>query len=454
MRTAASQAFYIHRRMKEQRGTATAIILLGGLFFLFGFVTWLNGPLIPFMRIACELSDFEASIVVPFAFYASYFVMALPASVVLRRTGMKSGMALGLAVMAVGAFLFIPAAQARSAGLFLTGFFTIGTGLALLQTASNPYVTVVGPIESAAKRISIMGICNKVGGIVAPFILGSLILVNADQLKADLALVEGAARDRLLDERAALVIMPYAVLGAGLLLAALLIRLSPLPPLREEEPSAGKAGKAWMHPQLVLGVAALFLYVWAEVLAGDSIAVYAERLGTPLDTAKTLTSATLSAMLVGYAIGIVLMPRYLSQRWALAGSAAVALLCVGGVVLAPAGSTLRFPLMDFGALTVRLVDVPLSVAFVALLGLGHALMWPAIWPLAVDGIGSALKTGSALLIMAILGGALALPIWTAMSSDGSVQASQRAYALLVPFYLFIAWYALRGSRMRQWRLIG
>ena len=443
---------YFHRRMSTtSRSTATAIIILGVLFFLFGFVTWLNGPLIPFMRIACELSDFEASIVVPFAFYASYFVMALPASVLLKRTGMKNGMALGLAVMAVGAFLFIPAAHARSAGLFLTGFFTIGTGLAVLQTASNPYVTVIGPIASAAKRISIMGICNKLGGIVAPFILGALILVDADQLKTDLLTLEGPARALLLDERARLVVMPYAVLGAGLLAAAVLIRFSPLPPLQGEESGAARAGASpWGHPQLVLGVAALFVYVWAEVLAGDSIAVYAERLGTPLDIAKSLTSVTLSAMLVGYVIGIALIPRFLSQRWALALSSLCALACVAGVLVADPQSATMFPVMDFAELRLNWVGLPVSVVFVALLGLGNALMWPAIWPLAVDGIGSALKTGSALLIMAILGGALAMPVWTAMSTGAGAAASQSAYWLLVPFYGFIGWYALRGSRLRAW----
>ncbi|MBL7957043.1 MAG: sugar MFS transporter [Flavobacteriales bacterium] len=441
------------------RGTATAILILGGLFFLFGFVTWLNGPLIPFMRIACELSDFEASIVVPFAFYASYFVMALPASMVLKRTGMKNGMALGLAVMAAGAFLFIPAAHMRSAGLFLTGFFTIGTGLALLQTASNPYVTVVGPIESAAKRISIMGICNKLGGIVAPFILGALILVNADQLKAELLTVDGDARSALLDARARLVVVPYAVLGAALLLAAVLIRLSPLPPLQEEvESTNARSSSVFKHPQLLLGVAALFVYVWAEVLAGDSIPVYAERLGTPLDVAKTLTSVTLMAMLVGYVVGIALIPRFLSQRWALALSAAVACVTVAGVLMADVTATARFPLLDLGSFEVRWTELPVTVLLVALLGLGNALMWPAIWPLAVDGIGSALKTGSALLIMAILGGALALPAWTAMSAGAMADASlsveakaaatQQAYWLLLPFYLFIGWYALQGSRLR------
>lgn len=400
--------------------------------------------------------------VVPFAFYASYFVMALPAAGVLRKVGMKNGMALGLGVMALGAFLFIPAAQVRSAGLFLTGFFTIGTGLALLQTASNPYVTVIGPIESAARRISIMGICNKVGGIVAPFILGALILVDAEQLKTDLLTVEGASRSALLDERARLVIMPYTVLGVALLIAALLIRLSPLPPLAEDAKDAAPgAAPVWRHPQLILGVLALFLYVWAEVLAGDSIAVYAEGLGTSLDVAKTLTSATLSAMLVGYLLGIVLMPRYISQRVALWSSALVAIICLVGVVFLDPARTARFPLLDLGAMRFSMVELPVTVICVALLGLGNALMWPAIWPLAVDGIGSALKTGSALLVMAILGGALAMPVWTRMAGGGptvwmrmlggeEAVASQWAYLILLPFYLYIGWYALRGSYIRRW----
>lgn len=434
----------------QRSSTTIAILIIGFLFFIFGFVTWLNGPLIPFMRIACELSDFEASMVVPFAFYISYFVMALPSAFVLRRTGMKHGMVLGLVIMAVGAFLFIPAAQMRSAGVFLTGFFTIGSGLALLQTASNPYVTVIGPIESAAKRISIMGVCNKVGGIVAPPVLSSLILMNADELKLELAHVEGAARAALLDERARLVITPYTVLGLSLLAAAIFIRFSKLPPIAEDRPdSTAERSPVWAHPQLLLGVLALFVYVWAEVLAGDSIPIYAERLGTPLDTAKVLTSLTLSAMLVGYIAGIVLMPRYLSQARALLASCAVALLCVAGILITDPAHTATVWIYDFAEFEGRVVDLPVTVLFVALMGLGNALMWPAIWPLAVDGIGSALKTGSAMLIMAILGGALALPVWTAMSPDKSVSSSQNAYLLLIPFYLFIGWYAMSGHKLRK-----
>lgn len=438
--------------MQTSQRTTTAVIILGALFFIFGFVTWLNGPLIPFMRIACELNDFEASIVVPFAFYASYFFMALPSSMLLRRTGMRNGMVLGLLIMAIGAFLFIPAANMRSAGVFLTGFFTIGTGLALLQTASNPYVTVIGPIESAAKRISIMGICNKVGGIIAPFILGALILVDADQLKLDLASLEEAARSQLLDERARLVIMPYAVLGLSLLIAAVLIRLAPLPPIEEDAADRSRPpSSVWKYPQLVLGVVALFVYVWAEVLAGDSIAVYAERLGTPLDTAKILTSLTLSAMLVGYVLGILFIPKYISQSKALLVSALVAAICVCGIALTDPANTVPVWIFDLAAFEGRSVELPITVCFVALLGLGNALMWPAIWPLAVNGIGSALKTGSALLIMAILGGALAMPVWTMMSGDKSVISSQNAYWLLLPFYFFIGWYGRWGSKLVRWR---
>ncbi|MFN3874345.1 MAG: hypothetical protein ACK4L7_00335, partial [Flavobacteriales bacterium] len=258
----------------------------------------------------------------------------------------------------------------------------------------------------------------------------------------------GAARAALLDDRARLVVMPYAVLGGSLLLAAALIRLSPLPPLAAERDQG--EGSVWKHPQLVLGVAALFVYVWAEVLAGDSIPVYAERCGVPLDVAKSLTSLTLTAMLVGYGLGIALIPRRLSQSGALALSALTALACACGILMSDPAATMPFVLPDPGALALRPVELPVTVVFVALLGLGNALMWPAIWPLAVDGIGPALRKGSALLIMAILGGALAMPVWTWQAGDGAAAGSQAAYAMLIPFYLYIGWYARWGSAWRRW----
>src|SRR5215218_11330739 len=163
-----------------------AIVIIGILFFVFGFVTWLNGTLIPFLKLACQLENDVQAFFVTFAFYMAYFFLAIPSSMILKKTGFKNGMALGLLVMAAGSLLFIPAAQARSFGLFLTGLFVQGTGLALLQTASNPYISIIGPIESAAKRISIMGICNKVAGALSPLILGAIVLKGASTLETSI----------------------------------------------------------------------------------------------------------------------------------------------------------------------------------------------------------------------------------------------------------------------------
>ena len=161
-----------------------SITIIGLFFFIFGFVTWLNGILIPFLRTACELNDFQAYFVTA-AFYISYLVMALPSSALLKKTGFKNGMSVGLWIMAVGALIFIPAALTRTFGLFLTGLFIEGTGMALLQTASNPYITIIGPRESAAKRISIMGIANKFAGAIAPIILASIILKDSHLLEGE-----------------------------------------------------------------------------------------------------------------------------------------------------------------------------------------------------------------------------------------------------------------------------
>ena len=158
------------------------ITIIGLLFFIFGFVTWLNSTLIPFLKLSCQLDTLQA-LFVTFAFYISYVFLAIPSSRILKKTGFKNGMALGLLLMAVGCLVFIPAAQMRAFPLFLTGLFVQGMGLALLQTASNPYISIIGPIESAAQRISIMGICNKVAGILSPLILSSILLKNATALE-------------------------------------------------------------------------------------------------------------------------------------------------------------------------------------------------------------------------------------------------------------------------------
>ena len=210
------------------------ILLIGVLFFVFGFVTWLGSVLIPYLKIACELSTFE-SYLVAFSFYISYTVMALPSAWVLRKTGSKKGMALGLFIMGIGALMFIPAATTRWYGLFLSGLFIQGAGLTILQSASNPYITKLGDPESAATRISIMGICNGIAGVMAPLLLGAVILNDADTMNNSIHVLVGAEKNAALNLLAGRVILPYAIIMVILALLAVLIYYSKLPELDTDE---------------------------------------------------------------------------------------------------------------------------------------------------------------------------------------------------------------------------
>jgi MFS transporter, FHS family, L-fucose permease len=414
----------------QGEGNMRAMFIIGGLFFIFGFVTWLNSILIPYLKIACQLNNFE-SYLVAFAFYISYLVMAIPSAWVLKVTGFKRGMSVGLGIMAVGALVFIPAAQTRIYELFLLGLFIQGTGLAVLQTASNPYVTIIGPRESAAKRISIMGICNKVAGAIAPIILGAIILTNADELVAQLETMSAAQQAVELDALAAKVIMPYIIMTAVLVLMAVLLYFSSLPEVDTDQEDEAVAlantnkKSVLQFPHLLLGVFTMFLYVGVEVMAGDTIISYGFQQGIPLTTAKFFTSLTLGAMIVGYLIGIVTIPRYIKQDKALQVSAVLGVLFAIGAILT-SGFT--------------------SVLFISLLGLANALMWPAIWPLAIADLGRFTKIGSSLLIMGIAGGAL-LPLLYGWLAD--VVDPQQAYWIMVPCYLFILFYATVGHKIRK-----
>ncbi|MGI8637070.1 MAG: MFS transporter, partial [Segetibacter sp.] len=163
----------------NKRDTYISIGIIGVLFFIFGFVSWVNAILIPYFKIACELTNFK-SYLVTFAFYISYFFMSVPSSYLLKRVGFKKGMMTGFWIMAIGAFIFIPAAMTRTYEIFLLGLFSLGAGLAILQTAANPYITILGDKERAAQRISIMGICNKGAGILAPIVFAAIILRATD----------------------------------------------------------------------------------------------------------------------------------------------------------------------------------------------------------------------------------------------------------------------------------
>lgn len=414
----------------SQSTTNRSIIIIGALFFIFGFVTWLNSVLIPYLKIACELNNFQSYFVVT-AFYISYLVMALPSAWILKVTGFKKGMSLGLLVMAVGALIFIPAAYTRTYQLFLLGLFVQGTGLAILQTAANPYITILGPIESAAKRISIMGICNKIAGALAPIVLGAIALKNVDALVEELKtmnLAEKASALNVLSER---VIVPYLIMMGILILLAIFIYFSSLPEIDtdKEDETLAKTNinkkSIFQFPHLLLGALVMFLYVGVEVMAGDTVISYGASQGIPFTTAKFFTTYTLIAMIVGYIIGIYTIPRFITQEKALKVSAIL------GIVL------------GFSAI---FTDGFISVLFISLLGLANALVFPAIWPLAIDGLGRFTKVGASFLIMALAGGAIIPLLYGALADSWNPQS---AYLILIPCYLFILYYASYGYKIRK-----
>jgi glucose/galactose transporter len=417
----------------KPQNSSKPILIIGALFFIFGFVTWLNGTLIPFLKLACNLETDAQAFFVTFAFYMAYFFLALPSSWILKKTGMKNGMSLGLIVMAIGAIVFVPAANLRSFPLFLTGLFIQGAGLSILQTASNPYISIVGPIESAAKRISIMGICNKIAGILSPLILGAIVLKDATSLETKInAATDALSKDVLLDDLAGRVITPYIIIAVSLVLLAIWIRKSGLPDIdaskanAQPEANSLQSGKtsALQFPHLLLGVLCLFLYVGVEVMAGDAIGIYGKSFGLPLDETKYFTSFTLGAMLVGYVAGIIAIPKYISQENSLKISSILGILFTLGALV-----------------TTGYV----SVAFVAALGLANALMWPAIFPMAIRGLGKFTETGSAFLIMGIAGGAI-LPLIFGHFKE-AYDFQWVFFAVMAPCYLYILYYSISGHKV-------
>lgn len=414
--------------MEKKRSYTFSIFVIGSLFFILGFVTWLNSILIPFLKTACELTDFQSSFVT-FAFYIAYFVTAIPSSLVLKKTGFNNGMALGLIVMAIGAILFVPAAIHRSYILFLVSLFIQGIGLSLLQTAVNPYATIIGPIESAARRISIMGICNKVAGMIGILLLSSILFSDAESIVSDITMIsDPVARELALQGLSNRVIVPYIIMTGILIGLVMFIKLARLPEIDEtdEYQIAGTSHRSLFDfPYLWLGVLSIFFYVGAEVIAIDYIVGYGEFQGFPPSVAKVFPVYALIALMVGYLLGIVTVPKYISQRTALIIQLFIAITLVF-VILFTTGI--------------------ISVMAVVALSFAHAIMWPAIWPLSIHDLGKYTKLGSAFLIMAISGGAV-IPLIYGKLSD--IYDPQRAMSLLFVSYLYILFFATIGYKIEK-----
>jgi FHS family L-fucose permease-like MFS transporter len=415
------------------------MVIVAMLFFILGFATWLNGSLMPYLKQMLLLSPFQASLVL-FSFYIAVTFTALPSAWLIRRVGYKNGMAIGMGVMMLAGLIYIPAAQTQTFALFLLAQLVIGAGQTLLQTAVNPYVVKIGPEETAAVRISIMGILNKSAGVVAPMVFTALI-VSGFSAPADAVLTP-----EQIDEMAASLVFPYLGLAAFLGLLGLAVKFSPLPELpKEAESTTGRAQlKAVLaKPALVLGVVSLFVYVAVEVIAGDTIGLFALSLGVERYT--VMTSFTMSCMVLGYVLGIVLIPRFISQQKALVGSAVLGLLLTLAIALGDAQSyaIANTLLVPFGG-----IALPDTLLFIAVLGLANALVWPAVWPLALSGLGALTSIGSALLIMGIAGGAFGPLMWGLLS--GTSLGQQGAYLVMLPCYAFILFYALKGHKMTKW----
>ncbi len=418
--------------MQQKQNNTYAIVIIGILFFVFGFVTWLNGPLITYVKLAFGLDTDSKAFLVTTAFYMAYFFLALPSSWILEKTGMKRGMALGLLVMAVGTFIFGQFATHRNYPMSLVGLFTIGSGLSLLQTASNPYISIIGPIESAAQRISIVGICNKIAGILSPIILSAFVLKGINKLEDRVTIAtDQNTKDAILNEFAAKVYTPYLIMAVILVLVAFWVMRSSLPEVKASEVNmqqnntagAGVKTSVLQFPHLLLGALCIFVYVGVEVMAGDAIGTYGKGFNIPTDETKYFTSYTLGAMLLGYIIGLVAIPKYISQQTALKISA-----LLGIIFTAAAYASTGY----------------VSVAFVAALGLANALMWPAIFPLAISGLGKFTEKGSAILIMGICGGAIIPKAFASLKEHYNFQLV--FLLLMVPCYLYILFYAIRGFK--------
>src|SRR5690606_11936188 len=422
----------------DKKTTLISIGIIGTMFFVFGFVSWVNAILIPYFKIACELTNFQ-SYLVAFAFYISYLVMSMPSSYLLKRVGYKRGITIGFWIMAVGALLFVPAAYGRTYAIFLLGLFTLGSGLAVLQTVANLYITMIGEKERAAQRISIMGICNKGAGILAPLAFSWAILRPTDnELFKQIPLMDEVTRAQTLDELILRVVVPYIVVAAVLFLIGLFVKYSPLPEIenREEDKDAKSKSGVFQFPNLVLGAVAIFLHVGTQVIAIDTIINYAGAMGLSLLEAKALPSYVLTATIIGYLLGITLIPALISQKRMLQ------ICSIVGLILSLLVCLVSYQVNWLG----HHLDV--SIWFLAMIGVPNALIWAGIWPLALDGLGKYAKQGSALLIMGLCGNAILPMIYGLVADSHDVKT---AYWVLVPCFLYIVFYAFIGHRFKSWK---
>jgi MFS transporter, FHS family, L-fucose permease len=387
------------------------LILIGSMFAVLGFALGINAFFVPFVKDAFNIS-ITMSYLVMTATFLSFVVFGVPSGFIIKRAGYKGGMIIAFMIMAAGFYMIAPAAKLISFPLLLLALFVSGMGQTLLTGAVNTYVAILGPEESAASRIALMGICSKTFYAVASLMLAFFM---------DLANV------RIEDT-----VLPFYIISGVLVVMGFLYYFAPLPEIKaagEEESSgseisayAGSRTSIFQFPHLLLGMVAIFFDVGAEYIALGTINDYAAIIGMP--SPQNYVWFVSAGMVLGYIMGVLFIPKYISQGRALL------LSTISGVIVTAA--ILIFP-------------VKVSVYLVAFLGLANALMWPAIWPLAIADLGRFTKMGSSLLVTGIIGGAF-LPLLFGYVAD--IASHRMAYIVCLPAYLYIMYYALSGSKIR------
>ena len=435
--------------VQDKKTTIKSMIILALLFFIFGLVSWVNTILIPYFELTLQLTRFQ-SYLVTFAFYIAYLVMAIPSSFLLNKVGYKKGMMFGLWSMALGALLFVPAAYWRVYQIFLLGLFLLGVGLAILQSAANPYVTIVGPIESAAKRMSIVGTGNKLAGVLANLIFASVVIRDSDRelmKQIEAGAYTGGDLEVALDTLIQGVVTPYIVLAAFLFIFGIVVKFSPLPEL---DPSVtNKSGSAdgkdrgsiFWYPALMLGVIAMFFHIGTQMIALGTSIQYAGTMGESLaGPAQNVPSYTMFLTFIGYFIGIALIPKYLNQRHALLIAASINLIL--SILIITTSGTVTF----LGLTT------DISLWYLVMMGLPNALLYAGIWPLAIKGLGKYTNLGSSFLVMALCGSAIMPIVYNTFVGDVSnFESMKSAYWILIPCFAYIVWYGSFGFKIDSWK---
>lgn len=417
-----------------------SMFMLGALFFVMGLVSWVNSILVPYFKVACSLQSELQGYLANFAFYIAYLVMTIPASVLLDKVGFKRGTEIGVWLLGLGALAFVPAALVREYSAFLVALFTMGTGLAILQTAANPFVTIIGPLDSAARRISIMGICNKFAGIIAPLIFAKLVIRPSDKLimeQVETGVLTGVAKEMALDQMIQGVILPYSILAVLLIIFGVVFYRSAIPEVNPSKSTDTSGRKSVLsYPYLVLGAVALFCHLGSQALSVNTIMGYAQGMGMELLDAKVFPSFTLGCIMVGYLMGVVLIPKYLSQHRALQ------ICTVTGLALSVLTVIVSGNIRIFGMETVS------SIWFLVLLGIPNSLIYAGIWPLAIHNLGRHTSIGSSILVMGLSGNAI-LPLIYATIADKSANL-QTSYWVLIPCFLYMIFYAFYGYKIEHW----